>query len=910
MEPVNDKNEENNNKIKKKTKNLNKEYSKDPGEKMSEEESENFPIIGIGASAGGLEAFKQFFSKIPEDRSIDMALVLVQHLSPDHESSLTEIIQNFTGMEVLEVKDGMKVQRDCVYIIPHDSVMTFEEGTLKLKEFSASRGQRMPIDVFFRSLAEDLGERAICVILSGTGSDGTLGLRSIKGNGGMAMVQKPESAKFDGMPRSAIKTGLVDYELPPEEMYTQLEAYVSHAFNKKSIMVSEKPKRSKILKEIIIQLRNHTGHDFSQYRNSTIIRRIEHRMSVQQIKSIGKYVEYLKQTPEEVENLFRDLLIGVTSFFRNPKAFEVLKKEVIPDLFSQNRESGLLRIWIPGCSTGEEAYSIAILIAECEQELNQSFKIQIFATDIDDSAIEQARRGRFPASIATDISPERLSQFFELEEQGNNYQIDKRIREMLVFSEHNIIEDPPFSRLDLISCRNLLIYMKRNLQEKIISLFRYSLNRKGYLFLGTSETLGESSSYFNTVDNKWKVYQLEEKTQNSVKAIKSDFSPQEVSNDNHYSAVAATLEKNGDLSLRELTEEKLLSEFTPPAVLVNSNGKVLFIHGHTGLYLEPSPGQAGFENIIKMARKGLKSSLVSALHESTAEQKKVFYPNLQVESNGGQIATNLTICPVQNKSNSKYSKVLYLIVLEQISSSNEDLIEEVTEVTVNGLEDVSEIENPEKIINKLKQKLRSKEQSLQNTVEELQTTNEELRSSNEELQSVNEELQSTNEELETSKEELQSLNEELKTVNSELEEKVEALEQTNTDMNNLLSGTGIGTVFLDLDLRILRFTPSAKEFINLIDSDTGRPVNHIASNLRNYDELAKDTQEVLDTLVPKEIEVQNQKGDWYMLRIQPYRTENNVIKGAVITFIDISEKKQIENTLCAAMYLIAQKFPD
>ncbi|MGM0445699.1 MAG: chemotaxis protein CheB [Bacillota bacterium] len=894
-----------NNKNESKQKNIEKKINTNT-KKEGGDKSMSFPIVGIGASAGGLEAFKAFFSGMPDDTELDMAFVLVQHLAPDHKSALTNIIRNFTNMKVLEVKDGMKVECNSVYIIPPNYDMTFIDGALKLNEPSASRGHRMPIDIFFRSLAEDLSERAIGIILSGTGSDGTLGLRAIKGEGGMAMVQKPESASYGGMPNSAIETGLVDYELPPAEMPEQLIAYVSHFFGKLEKSAQNQPNEEKLLKKIFITLRNQTGHDFSEYKRSTIKRRIQHRMSVQQIETVDKYVKYIQQTPEEVKKLFNDLLIGVTNFFRDPEAFKVLEKEIIPSLFAKKRESGILRLWVSGCSTGEEAYSLAILIAECQDKLNQIFKVQIFATDIDSNAIIVARRGLFPGSIAEDITKERLSSFFNTNDNGKTYRIQKRIREMVIFSEQNLIEDPPFSRLDLISCRNLLIYMQKDLQKKIISLFSYALNPGGYLFLGNSETLGEANINFSTVNSKWKLYQLKKDIQTRQLGDDYNFLPPMRTTDTDQPQLDTTTEEQVEITLRELTEQKILDEFSPPAVLVNSYGQVLYIHGHTGLYLELFPGLSGVNNILKMAREGLQTELISALHEAVSDQKKVVCNNLRIESDEFTTRANLTVCPMKKDSNPKFDETLYLIVLERISSSEKESIKDITDQSFDE-DEVDYGPESKRIIADLRQKLEAKKQTLQNTVEELQTANEELKSSNEELQSLNEELQSTNEELETSKEELQSLNEELKTVNNELENKVAELTQANTDMNNLLSGTGIGTVFVDLNLRIMRFTPSAKEFINLIESDVGRPVGHIVSNLKNYDSLPEDTQEILDTLVPKEVEVQTNNGQWYMMRIQPYRTEKNVIKGAVITFRDINERKQIQNELNEVSNLLAEK---
>ena len=470
-----------------------------------------FPIVGIGASAGGLAAFEAFFSGMPADTDPGMAFVLVQHLAPDHKSILTDLIRRYTRMQVFEVEDGMAVRPNCAYIIPPNRDMAFLDGTLQLLEPAAPRGHRLPIDFFFRSLAQDQHERAICIVLSGTGSDGTQGVRAVKGEGGMVMAQNPESTEYDGMPRSAIATGLVDYVLPPAEMPPQLIAYVAHAFGRTPRPVSlPAPKAGDAMKKVFILLRAQTGHDFSQYKQSTINRRVERRMAVHQIERLNEYVRHLQQTPAEVEALFRDLLIGVTNFFRDPEAFAALKEQVIPRLFADKDAGAAIRVWVPGCSTGEEAYSIAILLQEQVELLKQSFKVQVFATDIDRQAIEQARTGVYPASIAADISPERLSRFFAQEPDGTAYRVHKSLRDLLVFSEQDVIKDPPFSKLDLISCRNLLIYMGGDLQKKLMPLFHYALNPGGAFFLGTSETVGEFADLFATLDRKSKLYQRKE----------------------------------------------------------------------------------------------------------------------------------------------------------------------------------------------------------------------------------------------------------------------------------------------------------------------------------------------------------------------------------------------------------------
>jgi len=856
-----------------------------------------FPVVGLGASAGGLGAFEAFFSGMPADVDPGMAFVLVQHLAPDHESILTELIRRYTRMQVFEVEDGMTVRPNCAYIIPPGRDMAFIDGTLQLLEPSAPRGQRLPIDFFFRSLALDQRERAIGIVLSGTGSDGTLGMRAIKGEGGMVMAQNPESTEYDGMPRSALATGMVDYELPPAEMPAQLMAYVAHAFGRAPYPVAAPlPKVENALKKVFILLRAQTGHDFSQYKPSTIHRRIERRMAVHQIDSLEAYLKFVQQTPTEVEALFRDLLIGVTNFFRDPEAFQALEEQLLPMMFAGKPAGSVIRVWTPGCSTGEEAYSLAILLQEAMEARKQAFTVQMFATDIDSQAIATARAGIYPASIAADLSPERLSRYFTAEPDGSAYRIHRGIRDMLVFSEQDVIKDPPFSKLDLISCRNLLIYLGGDLQKKLIPLFHFALNPGGMLFLGTSETVGDFSELFAVLDRKSKLYQRKEDFHGAQRAALGRFLPP-------MSATMAALPRPTGrptfpvkLPLRELTEQALLQQIAPAGALVNSQGDVLYLHGRTGMYLEPAPGEVGISNILKMAREGLRRELGSALHKAAATQEPVRCLGLRVKTNGHFTRVNLCVRPVATGLAGSPESPLYLVILEEAPPSE----------LVNGHLPSGSTESPDASahIEALHQELQAKEEYLQAANEELETTNEELKSSNEEMQSVNEELQSTNEELETSKEELQSVNEELATVNAELQTKVADLSRANNDMNNLLAGTGIGTVFVDHQLRILRFTPTATPIINLILSDVGRPVGHLASNLVGYDRLLADVREVLNSLIPKAVDVQTLEGRWYTMRIQPYRTLDNVIEGAVITFVDITEIESTREALRKANDLL------
>lgn len=861
-----------------------------------------FPIVGIGASAGGLGAFEAFFSAMPANTDPGMAFVLVQHLAPDHESLLTGLIRRYTRMEVSEVEDGMVVAPNHAYIIPPGRDMALLNGMLHLLEPSSPRGLRLPIDFFFRSLAQDQHERAICIVLSGTGSDGTLGLRAIKGAGGMVMVQKPESTEYDGMPRSALATGLVDFELPPAEMPAQLIAYAARAYGApRSATTDTPPGGESILNKIFILLRAQTNHDFSQYKPNTITRRIERRMAVHQIENLGGYLKYMQQTPAEVEELFRDLLIGVTSFFRDPETFKALEEQVIPQLFAGKHAGDQVRVWSAACSTGEEAYSLAILLAEHQEALKQNFKLQVFATDIDSRAIATARIGRYPASIAADIAPERLTRYFTLEADGDTYRIHKNIRDLLIFSEQDVIKDPPFSKLDLISCRNLLIYLGSELQKKLIPLFHYALNPGGQLFLGTSETVGEFSSLFSASDRKLKLYKRKDDGNNAQQVSLGRFQPPApalASAAPHAPQKGASF---GKTPLRELTEQSLLQQMAPTGALVNGRGDVLYLHGRTGMYLEPSPGEAGISNILKMAREGLRRDLTTALHKAVGTKAAVRVSGVRVKTNGHFTPVDLIVCPVEAAQEAALETPLFLVILGEGRPSDLDGAKPEERDGDDG--EVANVDADVRIL-ELKQELRAKDEYLKSTNEELETSNEELKSANEELQSVNEEMQSSNEELETSKEELQSVNEELATVNTELQTKVIDLSRANNDMNNLLSGTGIATIFIDYNLNILRFTPAATQIINLILSDVGRPVAHIVSKLVGYDSLVADAQGVLETLIPKELDVQTIDGRWYTMSIRPYRTLNNVIEGAVLTFFDITEERLAKEALRKANDLL------
>lgn len=864
----------------------------------------DFPVVGIGASAGGLSALEQFFSGMPASTDPGMAFVVIQHLAPDHKSILGDLIQRYTRMKVVDVEDGMMVQPNYTYIIPPNRDMAIMNGVLHLLEPAQPHGHRMPIDFFFHSLAQDQHERAICIVLSGTGSDGTQGLRAIKDEGGMIMVQTPDSAEFDGMPRNAISTGLVDYQLAPADMPAELIAYAARVLGQQTYPTALPSSNENTLKKIFILLRTQTGHDFSHYKLNTIYRRIERRMAVHQIEGMNNYVKYLQQTPTEVELLFRDLLIGVTHFFRDSEAFLTLENHVIPDLFETKNPSAAIRIWCAGCSTGEEAYSIAILLQECMETLKQTYAVQIFATDIDSRAVSTARTGLYPAGAVNNLSAERLARFFLPEADGGVYRVQKIIRDMVVFSEQDMIKDPPFSKLDLISCRNVLIYMGGELQKKLIPLFHYALIPGGILFLGSSESIGEFGELFSMLDGKAKLYKRRKDFHGIQRITLDRVLPSFVKHEPGPVHAAGKTGGNVKVSLRELTEQSILKHMTLSCALVNSKGDILYLYGRTGMYLEPTPGEAGINNILKMARDGLQRELTTALQKAVISKDLVRVENLRVKTNGHFSMVNLTVRPLSANSAQQMETFLFLVIMEEALSSASPhgtaLTHEQQAVPGAGPDLEFDSAAANAMIAALSDELRTTKEYLQSANEELESSNEELKSSNEEMQSVNEELQSANEELETSKEEMQSINEELATINAELQTKVADLSRSSNDMNNLLAGTDIGTIFVDHQQRILRFTPASTRIINLIPGDIGRPVSHIVSNLVGYDRLVTDVQGVLDTLLPKIVEVQTREGAWYTMRILPYRTTDNVIEGAVITFVDITDMVHTRDELIKA----------
>lgn len=830
-----------------------------------------FPIVGIGASAGGLEALEQFLGNVPENTG--MAYVIVQHLDPTHKGMLPEILQRISKMKVYQVKDRMVVLPNCVYVIPPNKTMTISHGILHLHKPIQARGQRLPIDVFLYSLAEDRKELGVAMILSGMGSDGSLGIKAMKENNGTTVVQEPGSAKFDSMPRNAIDMVTADIVASPVELSSRLIEYFKRIPPLRTDTTVEIKDKSSL--EIILQLlRAYTGNDFEQYKKNTVYRRIERRMTVHNIDKIASYVLFLNENPKEIEILFKELLIGVTNFFRDSAVWEKLKESILPEIISKLEPGSILRAWIPGCSTGEEAYSLAIVFKEALEKVNPhgGFTLQIFATDLDNEAIEIARRGIFPENICENVSPERLKRFFLKTDDG--YFINTEIREKVVFAQHNIIMHPPFTKIDILSCRNLLIYMEPELQKKMIGLFYYSLNPEGIMILGSSETLGtRGNNLFSTLDLKWKMFK---RTATRMTPDLYDF-PTFSKTKN---ITPGSNNSSGPLqNIQTLADQLLSNSYTAAGVLVNEQGDILYITGHTGKYLEPAVGKANM-NIFAMLREGLRTEFSIAFHKAISKKEKVILRNIKVGSNGSAYHINISIQWIEKPDPLKGKvMVIFKDVEDIIMSKVEERKEKKSADNLRQLE--------------LEKELKYAREKIQDTLEAMQSSQEELKFTNEELQSTNEELQSTNEELMSSKEEMQSLNEELQTLNAELQSKVDDFTRVNNDMKNLLNSTDIATLFLDSKLNIRRFTLQSVKIFKLIKSDVGRPFTDLVSDLI-YPDLADDALSVLKSLIFIKKQMPTKDGRWFSIRIMPYRTLDDRIDGIVITFFNISDLKEVE----------------
>lgn len=824
---------------------------------------ERFPITCIGASAGGLEAIQNFLTNMPVETGI--AFIVVTHMDPHHASLMPSLIQNRTKIPVFQVKSGTTVEPDTIYVIPPDRDLSIQNRVLELTAPSApSAGPKLPINTFLRSLAEDQKEYAIAVIMSGMGTDGTLGIKAIKSEMGMVIVQDPETAAFNSMPVSAIQTGLADYILPPDKMSEYLVDYVKRFLiggGAKPVPPGRIPASD--LEKIYSQLRSVTGHDFSHYKESTIFRRINRRMYVHHIDTIREYSAFIEKNPYEAKALFKELLIGVTSFFRDPEAFEALKSALKEDLSTKPKESSI-RGWVVGCSTGEEAYSTAIILDECKEELGLNLDIKLFATDIDEDAIEKARYGVYPASIAEDISDDRLRKYFERED--DSYRIKRFIRDMMIFAEHSVIRDAPFTKLDLITCRNLLIYLNTELQKKIIPLFHYSLNPGGILFLGSSETIGTFSGIFASLDTKWKIYEREENHAYNYPMIEFPLGSARRSGELQKQARPRPVE------LSVVIEKNLLEYHTPPAIVMDRKGDIVYIHGRTGNYLEPAPGVTRVYNAFEMAREGLKSQLPGLIRNAVEKKDQGYSRKMVIKTNGHPALVEVNV-----KAMNEPVGDLYMVTFQDIPQDTAGDGEQMKQEKVKG---------KDKEINALRDELRYTKDHLRTTIEELEAANEELKSTNEEYQSTNEELQSSNEELNSSKEELQSLNEELETVNRELQNKIQEAQNAYGDINRFINNINIPMLFLDNDMCVKRYNTSLTGVISLIETDIGRSVSQITSTLKDID-IAQEGSAVVRTLHERDKEVQAKGGSRYIMRITPTRTADNRIDGVTIIFLPI-----------------------
>lgn len=849
-------------------------------------------IVGIGASAGGIEAFTAVLKELPPDTGL--AFVFVQHLAPKHTSMLAEILQRATRMRVLEVHDEPAVERNCVYVIPPARGMILTDGRLEL----TPRGQppHHPVDDFFDSLAAGQGHRAIGVVLSGTASDGTAGLAAIKAAGGITIAQD-STAQYDGMPRSAITAGGVDFVLPPAAIARELARIARHPY------VAEPARATDLaagdldqIDQILTALRQGTGVDFAQYKSNTLHRRIRRRMALLKIAGAADYARFLRTSPSEVEALYQDILISVTTFFRNPEAFEALKAKVFPRLLKDRGRQDSVRIWVLGCATGEEAYSLAIALTEYVTEAGSTVPLMVYATDLNNVGIEKARSGLYPKSIVKDVSPERLRRFFV--EVDGGYRVSKAIRDVCIFARHNVLADPPFSRMDLISCRNVMIYMEAGLQRRLLPLLHYALKPAGFLFLGPSETIGASRELFELEDAKAKIY--------SKKAIGPrlehgfPIGPYMPTSLETRPEPARDAGREHVPDLQRDADRVLLARYLPAGVLINENHDVLQFRGDTGRYLAPAPGKASL-NVLKMAREGLLVSLRALLQRARREDAVVREEGVRIKSNGGYTDANVAVIPLGRPNTSERG---YWILFENPAPAAAGR-ERAGRGRRAAAARTGELEEKDKQINRLLQELSATRDYLQSVIEQQEAANEELQSANEEVQSANEELQSINEELETSREEIQSSNEELTTVNEELQNRNEELNRVNNDLNNLFGSLQMAIVMVWQDLRIRRFTPMAEKLFNLIATDIGRPIGDIKLNLTVQD-LPQLLAEAIDQVASRDLEVQDQSGRWYQLRIRPYRTLDNHIDGAVILLFDIDSLKRSQGVLERQAKLLEQ----
>jgi two-component system, chemotaxis family, CheB/CheR fusion protein len=836
-------------------------------ERKKDEVASDFFIVGIGASAGGLEALTALLSSVKLDC---MAFVVIQHLAPKHESLLPALLARTSNIKVVAAADGAQVQANQVYVIPPNSDLAILQGVLQVMTPPRSalpHGPHLPVDYFFRSLAADQGPRSIGIVLSGTGSDGTFGLKAIKEAGGITFAQEPSTAKYDGMPRNAIESGWADFSLAPDSIAQELQNISQHPYLARA--KQHGPQTQESVAKLVILMRAAFGNDLSYYKSTTVDRRIERRMALHKIERLSDYTKYVQGNSDELRLLYKDMLISVTSFFRDTEPFDALKTRVFPRLLENKEKGAHIRIWVPACSTGEEAYSVAIALLEHLGDRAPDYRLQVFGTDVDETSIHHARRGVYPQNIALDVSPERLQRFFI--KKDSEYQVARRIRDMVVFSTQNVTKDAPFSRLDLVTCRNLLIYLRSGMQKKLLRILHYALLPTGFLMLGTSETVGESTEYFSLLDRKNKIFAKRNVT--STATLDFGFGVQAA---DAVSAIQPNIAQRSASSLATVADRKILELYGPPGVVLNEELDIIHIRGRTGPYLEPMPGAPSF-SILRLARPEVHVDLRRALHDAKLRNERVAVETRLTED-GQTRAVEIEVVPVIEPDTKSRC---FLVLFHEPQPRRALPPPDAASVSSSG--------SPEdERRGELERELTVTKDYLQSTIEELESANEELKSSNEELQSSNEELQSTNEELETSKEELQSSNEELTTVNDELQNRMGELQQTNDDLHNILVGIGEAIVIVGMDLRIRRYTQVAERMLNLVPGDVGRSVSQLNAFIIGHriEELAA---RVIERLTPIDERVRCADQRWYDLRVSPYRTLDHSIKGALIILIAADE---------------------
>jgi two-component system CheB/CheR fusion protein len=830
------------------------------------------PIVAIGASAGGIEALTEFLAAVPEKSGC--AYIILVHMATNPESKLAEVLGHHSKVGVKLARDGMELVADTVYVAPAGFDATVRNSALIVRERDEDVQPQRPVDNLFESVAMEAHECAVCIVFSGTGTNGTAGIRTVKAEGGLIIAQEPSTARFPGMPRSAIASGLVDLVLPPPKIPQMLLDFLHHPYLKLA-QEDEAAQPERQLASVLALLKTRSNHDFRGYKKRTLTRRVFRRMGLRRIDRIEDYLQVLRTQPEEVKALVSDLLISVTGFFRDPEAWEELDEHVIRPLIQERDSDVPIRIWVPACATGEEAYTIAMLVLERSEEAQKNIDIKVFATDADVNGLAKARAAVYPASAVAGMSPERLRRFFE--QQDDTYRIKKDLRELVIFAPQDILADPPFSRLDLVTCRNLLIYLEPPLQKRVISLLHFSLRDGGHMFLGNAEAISGNEPLFRTVSKKWRIFRRVGPTRHDLVNF-----PSGASRPAGPETVTPMPAARTRLKAVDQAQKMMVDEFAPPSVLIDDHYRVLYYHGDTEPYLRQPSGEPT-NDLLALLREGLRTKLRAGVQAVLKQGARTHFTT-RVRRQDGYAPVEVTIIPAHGEQEHEPQILItFSDAIEQAAAADQNAPQAPAESSVITEHDLEE-------------ELRSVREELRSTIEQLETSNEEMKASNEEITSMNEELQSTNEELETSKEELQSLNEELNTVNAQLQSKVEELEDRTNDLNNLLNSSDVATLFLDTHFSIRWFTPAMRSLLDILPTDIGRPVSHFALKFEDSTFL-NDSELVLQNLIPREAEVRNEEGRWYMRRILPYRTEDNRIDGVVVTFTDITERRRWEEDI-------------